>query len=231
MLKVSTMRKIDFYLGVPLTWLVTFLIKTIGFFKKSITKNTSKILFIELSEMGSTIIADPAIRKAKSHFNAELFFLIFAKNKMSLEILNTIPKSNIFSLREDNLWNFMVDIFRFIIWSRQQKIDTCFDLELFSRATALLSILSGAKNRIGFDAFHNEGLSRGRLITHKVAYNNHIHMAKNFIAMVNALISDNQEKPYSKNIISNHEVKLTQVDVSLEQKQLIYEKIRFHFHN
>jgi ADP-heptose:LPS heptosyltransferase len=231
MLKVDTMRKIDFYLGVPLTWTATFFIKIIEFFNNSKIKHTRKILFIELSEMGSTIIADPAIRKAKKHFNAELFFLIFAKNKMSLEILNTIPKSNIFTLRDDNMWNFMIDIFRFIIWSQQQKIDTCFDLELFSRATALLSVLSGAKNRVGFDAFHNEGLSRGRLITHKVAYNNHIHMAKNFIAMVNALISNNQETPYSKNFISDDEINLTQVNVRPEQKQVIFEKIKFHFHD
>lgn len=229
-MKVNSMRKIDFYLGIPLCWLITTPVKIISFFKKSNPKPPKKILFIELSEMGSTIIADPAMRKAQKQFNAQLFFLIFKKNKISLNILNTIPKDNIFTIREDNLWNFIKDIFRFIIWSKKQKIDTCFDLELFSRATALLSVLSGATNRIGFDAFHNEGLSRGRLLTHRVGYNNHIHMAKNFIALVNALIDNNQEVPYSKSIIMDSEIKLIQPDITLEQKNNIYKKIKELYH-
>ena len=224
-MNVDTMRKIDHYLGLPLTWLLTLFLKIVELFKKPKPTPPKNILFIELSEMGSTIIADPAMRKAQAHFQAKLFFVIFAKNKVSLKLLNTIPEEHIFTIREDNLWKFACDIFNFIRWSRQNKIDSCFDLELFSRATALLSTLSGAKNRIGFDAFHNEGLSRGRLLTHRVAYNNHLHMAKNFIALINALISNNQEIPYSKTLISNDEIKLTQVSVTEEQKQFIRDKV------
>jgi hypothetical protein len=62
------------------------------------------------------------------------------------------------------------------------------DLELFSRYTALMTGFSGGSRRIGFYRFHQEGLYRGEMLTHRVAYNPHIHIAKNFIALVDALL-------------------------------------------
>lgn len=88
------------------------------------------------------------------------------------------------------------------------------DLELFSRYSALLTGLSGANNRIGYHAFHNEGLYRGELLTHKVAYNAHMHIAKNFIALINAALAEKVEHPYSKTLISDSEIKLAKVELS-----------------
>lgn len=230
-MKIDTMRKIDYWVGVPLTALFTLIYKIIGLFKNRSTVKPQKLLFIELSEMGSTIIADPAMRKAKQHFNAELFFVIFARNQASLYLLNTIPKANIFCIREDNLWAFAIDVCKFIFWVRRHNIDTVFDLELFSRATMLLTALTGASNRIGFYGYHNEGLYRGELLTHRVSYNSHIHMAKNFIALVNALISNNNEMPYSKTLISDAEIKLTKVQVAPAEQQLVQSKIQKLFND
>jgi len=225
-MKIDTMRKIDYWVGVPLTALFTLIYKIVGLFKSRSVVKPQKLLFIELSEMGSTIIADPAMRKAKQHFNAELFFVIFSRNQASLYLLNTIPKANIFCIREDNLWFFALDVIKFMFWTRRHKIDTVFDLELFSRATMLLTALTGASNRIGFYGYHNEGLYRGELLTHRVSYNSHIHMAKNFIALVNALISNNNEIPYSKTLISDDEIKITKVNVNAAEQQVVRDKIK-----
>lgn len=225
-MNVDVMRKVDYWAGVPLTWFLTVIFKLLNLFKSNNGVKPQRILFIELSEMGSTIIADPAMRKAKQHFGAELFFVIFARNSASLSLLNTIPAANVFGIREDNLFVFVRDVIKFIIWAHQKKIDTVFDLELFSRATALLTALSGAKNRVGFYAYHNEGLSRGELLTHRVSYNPHIHMAKNFIALINALISNDNDLPYSKTLISDDEIKLTTANVSVAEQQLVQDKIK-----
>ena len=64
-------------------------------------------------------------------------------------------------------------------------------MELFSRYSGLLTGLSGARRRVGFHKFHAEGLYRGEMLTHRVNYNGHIHMAKNFMCMVNALLAPN----------------------------------------
>lgn len=224
-MKVDTMRSIDYWLGVPLCLLVSLLSKLLPERKC----NPEKILLIELSEMGSAILVDPAMRKLKSNLNAELFFVIFSKNKPSLQLLNTVADKNIFTIREDGLLVLAWDTLRFLLWTRQQNIDTVIDLELFSRYTALLSSLSGAANRVGFYAFHNEGLYRGEMLTHKVAYNPHIHIARNFIALVNALAASSVELPYSKTQIPDAEIRLEKAELNPVELSAVEEIIRASF--
>lgn len=225
-MNVDLMRKIDYYLGVPLTFISTGIIKTVDLFRKNSDSNPKKILFVELSEMGSTIIADPAMRLAKEKHDAELFFVIFSKNKPSLDLLQTIPDENIFKLREESLFTLIIDAVKFIFWCRKNQIDTTIDLELFSRVSALLTGFSFATRRVGFHNFHGEGLYRGNLLTHKVAYNPHIHIAKNFIALIHPLSCEEDEVPYAKIKISDEEIKLAQVSFTPEEQQPIKEKIR-----
>jgi ADP-heptose:LPS heptosyltransferase len=207
-MNVDTMRTIDRKIGVPLTFLLTIWQWLSSLISPRTPIRAKKILFIELSEMGSTILVDPALRKAKKELEAELFFVIFQKNRASLDLTGTIQLHNTFTIRESGIFVLILDTLRFLRWARQQEIDTVVDLELFSRFTALLTGLCGAGNRVGFYTFHNEGLYRGELLTHKVAYNPHIHIAKNFIALINSLIVDRPELPYSKEIIPDSEITL-----------------------
>lgn len=222
------MRKIDFYAGIPLAFLGTRLDKLARCFRCA-PPRPSKILFLELSEMGSTILADPAMRKAKDIFKAEIFFVIFTKNLASLRLLATVPAENIFTIREKNLFTIAVDVWRFRGWCRRTGIDTVVDLELFSRFSALLSCLSGAALRSGFFAFHSEGLYRGDFLTHKVAYNPYLHIAKNFIALINALAAEKAELPYSKTVIGDDEIRLTKVTFTAEAKAAMLARISHEF--
>ena len=209
-MNVDTMRAVDKWAGIPLTFLLTLLNRLIALVRPTRSRSVERILFIELSEMGSTILVDPALQKAKKELDAELFFLIFEKNKGSLGLTATIAPENIRTLRENNLFLLILDTMTFFFWCRKKGIDTVVDLELFSRFTALLSGLSGCCRRVGFYAFHNEGLYRGELLTHRIAYNPHIHIAKNFIAMINALLSEEKEVPYSKKRVEDSELILPQ---------------------
>lgn len=213
-MKIDTMRTVDYFAGIPLCFLATLLIRAINLLTGKKIRQPRKVLFIELSEMGSAILADPAMRKMQRAGPTELYFLIFKSNAASLRLLNTIPEAHIFTIRADGLLTLTVDSLRFLFWVRQQGIDTVIDLELFSRYSALLTGLSGAINRIGFHAFHNEGLYRGELLTHRVAYNPHLHIAKNFIALVNAALADCKELPFSKTLIDDSEIRLARAEVS-----------------
>lgn len=215
-MKVDTMRKVDFYAGVPLCFLITCLVRCTTRLRKPAKTLPRNALLIELSEMGSSLLADPAMQKLKDSLGVRLHFVIFEKNRVSLDLLKTVPGNNIFTIRENNLFNLALDTLRFLHWARRKKIDTVIDLELFSRFTALLTALCGAKNRVGFHSFHNEGLYRGNCLSHKVAYNPHLHIAKNFISLANALIDSNGEVPYSKRAIDDSEVVLKKAEVSSE---------------
>ncbi len=224
-MNVDLMRKVDHHVGIPLTFIGTLIIKVIEFFTRPKKTSPKNILFVELSEMGSTIIADPAMKRAKKQFNANLFFVIFSKNKPSLDLLNTIPQENIFTLCEDSMFTLIRDAIRYLFWCRKNKIDTAVDLELFSRVSALLTGFSGAKNRVGYHNFHGEGLYRGEMMTHRVSYNPHIHIAKNFMALIYALETEKEEVPYAKTIIRDEDIKLDQVSFSDTEHQIIYTSV------
>lgn len=207
-MNIDTMRAVDKWAGIPLTFFLTLPVKLFSRLKKTPEKKPQRVLFIELSEMGSTILVNPALEKTKTKLEAELFFVIFRKNKPSLDLLHTIPDANIYTIREQNIAVLALDTLGFLLWARSKKLDAVVDLELFSRFTALLTGLCGAAFRVGFHSFHNEGLYRGDLLTHKVAYNPHLHIAKNFIALVNALLAPSKELPFSKAYIDDNEIKL-----------------------
>ncbi|SNX29431.1 ADP-heptose:LPS heptosyltransferase [Polynucleobacter meluiroseus] len=229
-ISVNTMRAIDHWVGVPLCALVSPIVALIDGIKNSIHRDTDtprKLLFIELSEMGSAILVDPAMRDAQAR-GAELFFLIFKSNSASLTLLNTVKPENIFTIDSSGLASLIKDTLRFLVWSRQQGIDTVIDLELFSRFTALLTGLCGARRRVGYDIFHGEGLWRGTMLGRKVHYNPHIHITKNFLSLVYAAFAKEIEIPFSKIHIADSEVRLQQAEIdpkALERVQLRIEKL------
>ncbi len=227
-MKVDTMRKIDFYAGVPLCFVLSLLRRIGSLFGGWQRSAPRRVLLVELSEMGSAVLVDPAMRKLQQN-GIELFFVIFKKNAASLRLLDTVPEANVFTIRENGLFSLAFDTLRFLFWTRRQGIDTVIDLELFSRYTALLTALSGANNRVGYYAFHNEGLYRGELLTHRVAYNPHIHIAKNFIALVNAALSEEEQLPFSKTLIGDEEIVLAKRAVSEEEKEAMRAKVREDF--
>jgi ADP-heptose:LPS heptosyltransferase len=223
-MKLSTMRAVDLWIGVPLSFICTRIVRILGTPKGP--EKPERVLFIELSEMGSTIIANPALEKAKSALGAEIFFLIFERNADSIRLMPTVPEANIVTIRETSLWALAVDSLRFLRWVRKAKIDTVIDLELFSRYSGLLTGLSGARRRVGFHRFHAEGLYRGEMLTHRVNYNGHIHMAKNFVCMVNALLAPRPEVPYSKTYVSDEEIRVPIQPVHEDEKEQVRGLIR-----
>jgi ADP-heptose:LPS heptosyltransferase len=223
-MKLGTMRAVDYWIGIPLCFLCTWIVRLLGTPKGPETPR--RVLFIELSEMGSTVIANPALQKAKNALGAEIFFLIFERNADSLRLLPTVPEGNIITIRENNIRTLALDSLRFLRWARRAKIDTVIDLELFSRYSGLLTGLSGARRRVGFHRFRAEGLYRGEMLTHRVNYNGHIHMAKNFVCMVNALLAPAPEIPYSKTYVSDEEIRVPNPVVSEEEKEYVRGLVR-----
>ena len=221
-ISVNTMRAIDHWVGVPLCAIVSPLVAVIDKIKNIFGRDHStpkKLLFIELSEMGSAILVDPAMRNAQAR-GAELFFLIFKSNRASLTLLNTVKPENIFTIDSSSLGGLIKDTLRFLILARKHRIDTVIDLELFSRFTALLTGMCGARRRVGYHIFHGEGLWRGFMLTRKVHYNPHIHITKNFLSLIHAAFAQKIEAPFSKIEIPDSEVRLEQaiIDPSALEK-------------
>ncbi|MEY3839597.1 MAG: hypothetical protein RIR08_330 [Pseudomonadota bacterium] len=80
-ISVNAMRTIDHWVGVPLCAIASPIVALLDILSRPFTRSgdPKKLLFIELSEMGSAILVDPAMRKAQAN-GAEIYFLIFKSN-------------------------------------------------------------------------------------------------------------------------------------------------------
>lgn len=224
---LSFMHRIDSWVGIPACFLLSLWHALLGRRSPSISKPIRRVLFIELSEMGSAILAYPAIQKIKTdNSNADLFFLIFAKNRESVDLLEIIPFENVICIRDTHFWIFAWDSLKALQRIRRLKMDIVIDLELFSRFTSLFSYACGASRRLGFHNFSAEGLYRGNWITHPVFYNPHYHMSQNFLAMAHAAQKTSPEHPAPKQHIPRDTIRLPRPNPGEKNLQLVKERLR-----
>jgi ADP-heptose:LPS heptosyltransferase len=165
------------------------------------------------------------MRKMRDEGGSELYFAIFEDNYKSLALLQTIPEENIFKMKSDGLFAIAKEVIRFMFWCRKHKIKTVIDLELFSRFTALLCALSGARSRIGFASHHDEGLYRGNLINFPVRYNSHVHVSVNFMSLVNTTLGKHIN-PYATTAVRPEELILTKAKIIASEVATVKEKIK-----
>ncbi|MDH3982457.1 MAG: hypothetical protein OES84_06080, partial [Kiritimatiellaceae bacterium] len=186
---VDLIRKIDYLFGVPVCFVLSLVRRVFGRNSKQFDSLAiQRIAVFQISEMGSAISAYGAIDYLKQRYDRSvIYYVIFEKNKDVIGLMSQIPESQILTIREDSFFHFVADTLGVVFRLRSLRLDAAVDFELFSRFSAILSYLSGAKKRSGFDKFKMEGLYRGNLLTHKVIYNTYLHISVNFLSLVKAL--------------------------------------------
>ncbi len=227
-MEIKIIRKMDYWLGIPICFLLTIIYKLQKIFinKIFIDIEPKRIMFLELSEMGSAILAYPAMEKVlKTYPGAKLYFWIFKRNQDSVHILDLIPKDNVIIMRDRNIFVLLMDTIRNIITIRKQKIDVIFDLGLFSRFTAILSYLSGAKYRTGYYRFSLEGLYKGNLYTHNVKYNPYLHISLNFLFLVESLKFPVRQIPLPKKVLDGSKIFLPKIKTDKKGEKNIFNKL------
>jgi lipopolysaccharide heptosyltransferase II len=226
-MKVDLMRFIDRRLGVPVCFLLSWAHGLARIVKRPMpVKSPRKILFMELSEMGSMVLAYPLFKKTKELFpEAELYFLTFKENRYALDILGIFPEDKVITVSSKSFFKFVLTTIASLWKLRREKICVAMDMELFARFTAILSYLIGAKNRVGYYRYHNEGLYRGNFLTHRVAFNPHLHMAHNLLNLIYALRSPQGELPLTKRPISGEILEIPKLRISEEKKKQVLSKL------
>ncbi len=228
-MKIRLMRQIDYWIGIPLCLLLTIIncILRLFVFKREGEMIPKKILFIKLSEMGGIILAYSLLNKTQEVYpEAEIFFLTFEKNRSLFQILNIVPSNNVLTIRENSIQSLILDTLRVISRLRKERIDITFDLEFFSRFTAILTYLSGADKRIGFYPYSMEGLYRGNLLTHKVQYNPLIHISKSYLSLLQVVEKRTKSTPELEEKIENREITLPRFIFSEEEKRRVWAKLK-----
>ena len=172
MIQPNTMRRIDYWVGIPICFVLSVLYglqRLFGLKNPKYNEKPNNILFIELAEMGSTVLAYPAIKRLKSIYpKANIHFLLFKHIRQSMDIVDVVPNENVFTINSSNIFSLTIDTLKFMWVCRKRKIDATINLEMFARFSTILAYLSGARKRVGFHRYHQEGLYIGSFLTHKV---------------------------------------------------------------
>ncbi|MBX7168360.1 MAG: glycosyltransferase family 9 protein [Pirellulales bacterium] len=199
----KTSRTLDIWIGIPLCWMLTLLLRLSRLLRgRRTTAAPRKIVFIKLAEMGAIVLTMPAFEAAARRVGREnLFCLMLAGNREIHDLLGFFRGENLITIRDRNLWTFAVDVLAFLKRCRREDIDCVIDLEGFSRISAILAGLSGAKVRVGLDRYTTEGLYRGDLLTHRVACNYYNHASAQFLTLVEALDAPAGQVPLLKRAI------------------------------
>jgi ADP-heptose:LPS heptosyltransferase len=180
------MKQIDRWVGVPLCFVFTLLRACLPARREA--GPIRSLVFIKLAEQGSTVLAHLALYKAVERVGRNnIFMIVFEDNRFIVDVLDVIPPENVMTVRSDSFLALLGSVVGVILRLRERQVDAAVDLEFFSRSSALLTYLSGARLRSGFHPCFGEGPYRGNLMTHRVRYNPHLHTTQSFAMLLQAL--------------------------------------------
>jgi lipopolysaccharide heptosyltransferase II len=185
---ITVQRAIDRYVGVPLCALFSLVHRVFG--TRPPASPPRRILVILLSEMGSLVLAHAMFARLRARYpDAAIHALLFAKNREVLDLLGVIPPGHVLTVDDRSPAGFVRDALRVVRTLRALEIDVVVDCELFARASAVFSYLSGAPVRVGFYRHTQEGLYRGTFINRRVPYNPYLHLTRQLLGLAEAIES------------------------------------------
>ncbi len=188
-MNVKALQRADRWLGVPLCFGLTLLRSLLGRRAPDCSQPPRRLLFVKLAEQGSTVLAYPALRRAVEIAGRDnVYFITFEDNRFILDVLGVIPESNVVTVAVGSVPAFLRSLLAALRQLRRLQFDAAVDLEFFSRGSAALTFLSGARRRVGFHAYYGAGPYRGHLMTHPLLYNPHLHTSQTFFALVEGVL-------------------------------------------
>lgn len=168
-----------------------------------------RILFVEFFEMGAAIMSYSALKYVKAKLpECELHVLCISGNKESWELLGLVSAQNIHGVEAKGTLGFLFSLLGTLGGLRRKQFDLVVDLDKFTRLSAIVSFLVGARRTAGFYRYDYEGLYRGHLIDIPCAFNQNAHIAKNFLALCKSALAEEQHYPNYKGVIRNSEILL-----------------------
>jgi ADP-heptose:LPS heptosyltransferase len=188
-MNVASMRRIDRWIGVPACALLT-LVRRVDdlLLRRRPTAAPKRIAAIKLAEQGATVLAHPALARAREQVGADnLYFVVFAENRFIVDLLEIVPPDNVVAIRTGNPVQTFIETLRAVWRMRREGIEATIDCEFFARSSAILSYLSGARTRVGFHAYFGEASYRGDLMTHRLSFNPFLHASQIFHLLVAAI--------------------------------------------
>ena len=185
-MNICRQRWFDRVVGPLLCWLLTLLYRLTG--AEDPPREVRRILVVLLSEMGALVLTRPMFERLRERYPSATFFVLCAEqNCAALDLLDIVPAEQVIVVRTGSLGAFALDSLRGVRRMRALRLDAVLDLELFARVSAIFTGLSGARIRVGFHRYRQEGLYRGDFMNRPVLYNPYRHIAQQFVTLADAI--------------------------------------------
>jgi ADP-heptose:LPS heptosyltransferase len=131
--------------------------------------------------MGSIVLASPLLVKLRErHPNARIDFVSMSENGAILSLLPQLDRRITLDLGR-GIAAFFAGTLRMLLELRRERYDLLYDLEFFTRFSAIFSRLVRPRRSHGFSA---KNQWRGRLHDVQVPFNAYHHVTLNFLALL-----------------------------------------------
>lgn len=180
-MKMQLMRKIDWYVGVPVCYFLVIINKIKKFFLSKKNDEYKKILVIKFLGIGSIVLIAPTLRAIRDSFpKAEVYFLSFESNKGVVELIGLTDKN--YFIKTNNIFTFLKSTIITVWQLRKENINIVFDLEFFSKFPLVMSSLINADKKAGFYLILEPW--RKSLLDYHGYYNSYYHVKDIFLSLV-----------------------------------------------
>ena len=144
-------------------------------------ESVSKILVLKLWGMGSIVLASPMLERLRErHPHARIDFLSLGENAAILDLIPQLDRRLTLDLG-GGIPAFLFATLQSLSRLRRERYDLLYDLEFFTRFSAIFSRLVRPRRSHGFSS---KSQWRGRLHDVQVPFNAYHHVALNFLALL-----------------------------------------------
>jgi ADP-heptose:LPS heptosyltransferase len=167
-MKINTIKLIDYYTGNFFIAVLKPVVFLFGLFVRRDHELELKnnVTFVKLLGGGSLVIAFPSLLGLRKKY-PDLIINIVTTNSVAPFARSLNIFDNIFEIDYSGFSRLLVSAFQ--AYFRVFRTDTIIDLEVHSRLTTVFSVLTAARNRIGF--YLHEAFWRRRIHTHMIFFN------------------------------------------------------------
>ncbi|MBW2448559.1 MAG: glycosyltransferase family 9 protein, partial [Deltaproteobacteria bacterium] len=143
-----------------------------------------KILVVKMWGLGSLVLASPLFEQIQARYpGARVDFVTLKENQAILDLYPQVERRWLPDLAS-GIGGFLFQTLNVLRGIRRERYDLLLDLEFFTRFTAILSLLAGARRTHGY---HAKGSGRGQLHDVQVPFNVYKHVTANFLALLRGL--------------------------------------------
>jgi len=186
-MRIRRKQKIDWYAGYLLIGLLVPITRLLGVLLRrdhSIEKAPKRIVFIKLMGLGSLIVASDAIRAIRVRFPCARLILLTDQN-----IADGIAPFQLFdevcAVNTERLGLTCWGVVRFLLRAWRWRQLWVIDLEVYSKLTTVLALLTLARNRVGF--YLSYVPFRRFLNTHNITFDQTAYLEGNYGYMARQL--------------------------------------------